>query len=346
MRQTLTTGIDRLYLHTKDFDISCAKLDQRTTTMWQSTANIETGEEEQVQVTKTAKYWNDKATGISISVNDDGMLAVFNPNRILTNSHHEVRPQAEVLDAIEKVSKRIGIKNIGADLTNASISQIDLCRQANLSYPVEAYFPAFNVLNASRLKRTGYEKGFYFSSSHSEAVFYDKGFQVLKEYKVKGLPATLTRFEQRFKDKRTVGVNLKANSIGGLQLVNVAQVFNDYAMNRVFRNSKQLSIQPASGALRLYLKATKENGLMTFVNHLIIMRGGATSIVESLLDAFGTYEAFRHECIEGGMPVRTFQNNWKRIIDQDKMYQQVMLKKGIKTTDLVQELKDSFQLVA
>lgn len=345
MSKALTTGIDRLYLHTKDFDISSARLDQRTTTMWQTTQNIETGEEEQVQVTKTAKYWNDKATGISISVNDDGLLAVFNPNRILTNSHHEVRPQAEVLDALEKVSQRMKFKNISAELEGSSISQIDLCRQANLSYPVEAYFPAFNVLNLSRLKRTGYEKGFYFSSSHSEAVFYDKGYQVLKEYKVKGLPATFTRFEQRFKDKRTVGANLKANSISGLQMVNVEEVFNTYAMNRIFKNSKQLSIQPASGALRQYLKA-KENGLMTFVNHLIIMRGGTTSIVESLLDAFGTYEAFRHECIESGMPVRTFQHNWKRIVEQDKLYQQVMLKKGIKTTDLIQELKDSFQLVA
>jgi len=342
----LTTGIDRLYLNTKDFDISSAKLDKRTMETWYTSFDLETGEEVQTLVNKSSKFLNDKATGITVNVNEDGLLCVFNPNRILTGTHHEVRPQAEVGEAVQKVGAHLKAKNISIDFEGAGISHIDLCRQAQLTYPIEAYFPAFNTLNLNRLKRTGYEKGFYFSSSHSEGVFYDKAHQCRQEFKVKGLPETLTRFEIRFNDRRTVGANLKANNLHGLNMVNVDHVFNNYATKRIFNNSKQLSIQPASGALGKYLQQ-KENGLMTFVNHLLLMRGGSTSIVSGILDAFGSLDAFRHECVSvHGMDRTTFYRNWKKILSQDDMYQRVMLKKGVTSVDLVAELKEKFELVA
>ena len=341
----MVTGIDRLYLVTQNHDLTRAKLDSRTDKKWVSVPNIETGELEYQEVTREVKYYNDKLTGISVDLNEHGLLVKFNPNRILTGTHHAIRPQGEVMDAVEKTRKILTAKNIHVDFAGSAVSQIDLCRQNSLSYPIEAYFPAFNVLNLNRLTRTGYEKGFYFSSSHSEGVFYDKTHQCKKEFNEVGLPETLTRFEIRFKDKRTVSANLKANSIEGLELVDIEQVYNTYANNRIFNNSRQLTIQPASDALGKYLKS-KENGLKDFVNHLLLMRGGTTSIMEGLIDAFGSLEAFRHECVSvHGMKRNTFKYALDRLKEQDSMFQKVMIKQGIKTHDLVHELRDKFNLI-
>jgi hypothetical protein len=343
----LITGIDKVHLQTESFDTSKAQMNTTVSNLWVDSINQQTGEVIKEQVISEKEFLNDAPTGIHVSKNKYGVLLQFNPNRVLTNTHHEVRPQNEFMESVEKVSNLLKDKhNVELDLVGAKLTHLDLCRNAILNYPLQAYMPAFSMLDASRLNNVQHENGFYWKSENNIAVAYDKAYQVRKVFKVKGLPLTLARLEIRHTSEGLKQKSFRINSIDGLAKIDVAKSYNQFLTNRVFKQGKQLSIHPATSILDTYLKSSNYNAVGRFINDMIIGSGGATSKMEALIDAYGSIDAFRHECSMLGVTRQRWKAFIARFQEDDAFYQRVVVKKGILPVDLIHEIRTKFELVA
>lgn len=340
-----TTGIDRVYLKTYLFDLQKAKMDKNVSTKWVEVPDIETGETVKELVTTEREYLNDKHTGISLDKDARGVLVKFNPNRVLTNTHHEVRPQSEFPDACEKVIRILKDKhNVDIDLTGAKLIHLDLCRNAILDYPLQAYMPAFSMLDASRLSNIQHETGFYWKSENNTVVAYDKAYQVRKVFKIRNLPPTLARLETRHTSEGLKQKAFRFDTIDGLNSADVADRYDQFLTNRIFKQGKQLSIHPATSILETYLRTRNNGAVMRFVNDILLSTGGTTSKIEGIIDMYGSLDAFHHECKMLGVSKQRWRDFIKRLNEEDELYQRVIIKTGIKPVDLIDEIKHKFEI--
>jgi hypothetical protein len=343
----LTTGIDKLHLVAKEWEESGkVRWTENTTKGWFATPNIETGEEEYEQRTITKKYINDDSSGLRIDNDGTGLLVVFNPNRLLTKTHHVVTHPSQLDNGLDIASTICKSHGIEVDFQGSTLSQVDLCRQAEMKYSIEAYQPAFSRLTGSRLENVSYEKGYYLKNDNVTAVFYDKSYQAKKKYKVTGLPETLQRFEIRYKNARTISSQLKCNNLKGLKLIDVAECFNTFADKRVFNNHKQLLIFPHAETLGQYIYSNERNGLLNFVTDLNIFNGGSTSLLDAIIQTFGSLKDFKKACYSLGVSRQRLQKFIQALTKRDSFYQQTFLKNKVTPVDLIDELKQKYELVA
>jgi hypothetical protein len=345
----MITGIDRLYLTTSEFEDNGAKWGSRINTQWIEEKNKITGEITEREVTSKQFFINDIShTGLSINKNSEGILLQFNPNRIITNTHFEIRPKEELSEALQKVDNLCKSKGISVDLLASKVFKIDLCRQAEMSYPIETYLPAFEKMQSLRLEQRKAEKGYYFESENSTGVFYDKAFQCRKKFKIKTLPENLMRFEQRFENSVSVKSNLKLNSIDGIGLINLDEAFNTFATKRIFRTSKQIPLFPALENLEYYYTQNKRGFLMRFIYQNLSADGGYQSLYDGIDAKFGGLKKIKQECFAKGLiksreAWRIFVN---KLNEEDKIFQRRIINSGLKPIDLIEELKTKFAISA
>lgn len=344
----MTTGIDKIHLVARDFHES-KKVKWTTTEVstWidPKTGLIISGDE---PIKKTKKFINDKKSGLRIDNDGNGLLIVFNPNRLITNTPYIVRPQTDIDEAINTATTICNGYGIEPDFNSATFSQVDLCRQAEMSFGIDTYQPAFNRLTGSRLEQIKYEKGYYLKNDNCTSVFYDKTYQAQKEYKIKGLPENLQRFELRFKNPRTVKAQLNCNSIEGLKQINVADKFTQFANKRVFNTEKQLMIYPHETQLGTYLVSKKKNAVVNFITDLMIYKNNReATLIETINETYGSIKTLRQICIDNfGFSRERWKKTVKAIKDRDDFYQRTFLKGKITAVDLIQELKEKYGLVA
>lgn len=353
------TGVDKIYLTTAELlpEYDSAKWSENSNSQWEEFVCPFTGEIVEEKVTREKKYLNFKDHGLVVNYNDDGLLIHFNPNRILTNTHYEIRPLSDIDEAVDKVQKICLSKHLDIDLSRFKITHIDLCRQAQTKYQFETYISLFRQIMASRLDSYEYPNSYYFENTQSEAVFYDKTYQAKKLFKEK-VPSNTMRFEQRFKEGRVVSSIFKANNLDGLKKTDIDAVYNKYAIERIFRREVQLEVYPFITQLEQYVKRGKRNGVMEFLMHLSMASGRVKSIKDAIIETYGTMNELRDalRLINGySQENKPYQKskerqNWmrltKRIEAEDRFYQMNFVNEEIRPINLKDEIIEKFQLTA
>lgn len=343
----LITGIDKLHLVAKEWQgsgkVRWSETIQKT---WQDVPNVQTGEVTQEEVTRVKKYINDKSSGLRIDNDGSGLLVVFNPNRLLTKTHHVVRHPSEIEEAVGIARTICNGYGIDTDFNASTLSQVDLCRQAEMAYPIEAYQPAFTRLQGSRLETVSYEKGYYFKNDNITSVFYDKAYQANKVYKVRGLPENLQRFEMRFKNARTIKSQLKCSNLEGLRMVDIDAFYNQFALKRIFNGEKQLTIFPHAETLAQYVAGYTRDGVIKFLSDLVTFNTGCTSMIDAVNQHFGSLKALRQACMGLGFSRQRWKKTVEAIKGRDRFYQKTFLSNKVTPVDLIDELKEKYSLTA
>lgn len=356
--EKLVTGIDKLWLTCPEIrpEFNSAKWTEKAITKWVETIDPMTGEVTEEQTTSLQKYLNFKEYGLQVSLNSDGLLFQFNPNRIITGTHHEIRPVNELPEAYAKVQNICRTKRLDIDLTHFKSIHVDLCRQNIFPIPFYGYVPVFRELNASRLDSYEYPNGYYFENTQSLGVFYDKTNQAKKLFKEK-LPDNTFRFEQRHTNGRSVQSNLKANTLEGFMQIDIDAVFNSYAQ-RIFRPQVQLTIYPYLSHLEQYIKRGKNDSVILFLNHMSMASGGVKGLKQTIIETFGTFNALREAIriatgyYNSSKPYAKSRErqNWanlmKRIDAEDRFYQMNFVNQEERPINLKDELIEKFQLTA
>lgn len=343
----LTTGIDKLHLIARDWQESGGvRWTESTQKKWVEGADENTGEITWEQVEKTKKFINDKSTGLRIDNDGIGLFLAFNPNRLLTKSHHIITDPALLPEAVDIARDVCNRHGVDPDFNASILAQVDLCRQAEMNYPIESYQPAFHRLMGSRLENISYEKGYYFKNDNVTAVFYDKAYQARKEYDVKGLPENLQRFEIRVKNHRAVKALMKCNTIQGLTLTDVDSWFTHFAQKRIFNSEKQIALFPHSETLVQYVAGNYRDGVLKFLLDSVAYDKEINSLLDVVDKNFGSLKALRQACMNLGFS----RQRWKKTLDsikaRDRFFQKTFLSNKVTPVDLVDELKQKFALIA
>lgn len=338
------TGIDKLHLVARQWDVSGrVKWETTTKTKWKEVTNKQTGEVEDQEVSISKQFINDDKSGLRIDNNGEGLLIVFNPNRLITQTHHLIRPYSEVDEAVSIANDICKSYGVSPDFEGSTISHVDLCRQAEMNYPIEAYQPAFSRLTGSRLENVSYEKGYYYKSENCTGVFYDKAYQASKKYKVKGLNQNLQRFEIRLKTKRSIKNQMKCENIQGLKMQDLEAFYNQFALKRIFNGERQMSLYPHLDTMHQYISAHKKNGAMIFLSDLAAYSGGVLSFIDLINQNLGGMKAFRESL---GYSRQRWQKLNHQIRIRDRFFQKTFHSNKVTPVDLIDELKDKYSISA
>lgn len=356
--EKVVTGVDRLYLTSSEIrpEFKSVKWTEKTISNWVESIDPHTGEVTEEQTTSSQKFLNFKEYGLGVSLNSQGLLFQFNPNRIITNTHYQIRPIADIDEAVDKVQNICRTKGLDVDLNTFKISHIDLCRQNQMNHPFEAYLPFLRQINGKRLDSYEYPNSYYFENSQSEGVLYDKSYQAKKLFK-ENVPDRTMRFEHRHKNGRSVQSNLKANTIQGLKQIDIDAVFNNYAQ-RIFKPEIQLNIYPYLSQLEQYIRRGKKDSVINFLHHMSMASGGVKGLKQTIIETFGTMDALREAIristgyYHSNRPYAKSRErqNWsdlmRRIDADDRFYQMNFVNEEERPINLKDELFEKFQLTA
>lgn len=355
----IVTGIDKIYLTSPEIrpEFKSVKWSERQNTTWVESIDSRTGEVVDEQRTSVQKFINFKEYGIGVNLNSDGIMTHFNPNRVLTNTHYQIRPIDDIDEAVNKVHKILKSKGLEVDLNNWKFFHLDLCRQTQTNYQFETYLPLFRQINGKRLDNYEYPNSYYFENTQSEGVFYDKTYQAKKLFNEK-VPNNTMRFEQRYKTGKSVQANLKANTIQGLKQTDIDAVFNRYAIERIFKPQIQLTIYPYLSQLEQYLKSGKKDSVLLFLHHMSMASGGVKSTKQVIIETFGSINALREAIrmasgyYNSNRPYAKSRErqNWlslmRRIDADDRFYQVNFVSEEQRPINLKDEIFEKFNLTA
>jgi hypothetical protein len=133
--------------------------------------------------------------------------------RFATGSNYLLLPRRgveEVLSSsgLEKELRAIGI---AANIENATISRLDLTRNAICSEPPPTYAPLFQLLSMKRTAHTDFGgTGHLWRNGSQQLAVYDKLAEMKhKKMEIKGLPGNTLRFEHRLMKSRKVKTALQ-----------------------------------------------------------------------------------------------------------------------------------------
>ena len=206
MKKYFKCSIDKLSLHTEDFEIPIEKIKEN----FHIKQNIKKPEkdnpfyQEQLIINDLTgqKAFINFPNNVKIEIQNKHLYLTFNPNSIqepytvnfFTMEQDLIEPI--VKHYIKPIIKDMGIKT---NLETMEFSRIDIAKDINTSQPIQAYFPVFESLSFSRMKTkqkftTTYEVG---NKSKSLKIYDKIEDQIVKN---KHEPVYIEEF-QRFKEK-------------------------------------------------------------------------------------------------------------------------------------------------
>jgi hypothetical protein len=155
-------------------------------------------------------YYNDDLVQFDVKHKGPATIAQlkFNPAKVIYGENvSNVSTGEQLRDAVIAVEHHLDREaGILVDLRTARLNRLDVNRNVELSMPLKAYGPAFDILSAGRLKnKKTYEDGWSFQNSEREVVFYDKRLeQEKRKQPVEYLAENLLRGEVRAMTLRAV----------------------------------------------------------------------------------------------------------------------------------------------
>jgi len=115
--------------------------------------------------------------------------------------------QSQAAEALTFVQKELKKNDIHCNIFKGTPTRLDVFKNVYNDEPLPTYAPIFNVLNGSRAKdKTTYgATGYLFKNTVTQYAIYDKVELMIKnKIDVSGYPKNISRFEQRFMDKRKI----------------------------------------------------------------------------------------------------------------------------------------------
>lgn len=336
-------GIDKLRLTTTDFSLKKADsnlfgFDRRTSPGETDLPHIITDLQGQ-KVYAKSMYSNCDVTGMSVDINQYGMMVTFNPNKQNnTNGLNLVGIDDRLHKSLKSATDFLKKLGIETDIDFCKISRIDLCKDVMMDYQIKQYDPAFKSIPGSkRAKAIMYENGTQFGNKSTQSIFYGKGLLLqlpgqeqlmrcetkwLKTDPVKnqfGVPTIkdlLSLDDDYLNDKYTL--HLKKNVFGKSELNKLLLFDFDHEME----------------VLRTFM--TQRNGLERY----IVIQG-----IETLLQKFDGMDNFINTLMQ--VTDRSQRNKITRAKSKmtEILQQKAMIdrsQKTVSTSTLLAELKEKF----
>lgn len=190
--------------------------------------------------------------GYEATVNIDrrGLQVQFNPSKM----KHAYLLTADIDSQVEVVKSMLSELMVDVDIDRATLTRLDLTKQAILPTPVETFSGAFAAINGKRMKDSKqYQTAFEIGNTLRRMLFYDKHIEQLQYDQNTTVPRNMLRAEYTFnKQAITTGSNsLQIGSIYDLRKSDVEYLTSQYNRNvldSIFRtrNGVQLSFDYAN----------------------------------------------------------------------------------------------------
>lgn len=144
------------------------------------------------------------------------------PKLLATDNVKPVATKANLALALEALERSLWSEGIEANIYDAHITRLDLCRNVALSAKVREYEPVFRSLTFPRTERRRYEAdGYRWENDSREVVHYDKGLEKTGE------PSRTLRAEYRLTKSKSVKSHVGVDVVSEL-LKSLAQVKEEF----------------------------------------------------------------------------------------------------------------------
>lgn len=200
----------------------------------------------------------------TVEVDQRGLHIQLNPSKL----QHPYELTADMVGPIEQVKGLLKHLTVDADIETATLSRVDISKQAVMPDPVVAYASAFSVIQGRRAKhRVQYPDGFTVGNKSRSLTFYDKQKERMQAG-VSGVPENLLRAEARYHGKEVIGntnTGIGAGTVKDLLTMDadyLTERYNTYLLRDVFRTSSgtQLAINFGNGMKTLEAVMHRNNG--------------------------------------------------------------------------------------
>lgn len=334
----MDAGIDFLTLTTRDFIIKDPSLLAETATKPQGKSKseipvlgIDTGFGQMEMIRANKLFYNHDKGIFKFTVNSFGAQVIFNPSKIL-HPYNLVTDLKEVKKVGDLVTKEMAEIGILLNLDRASVSRLDLTKQAIMNRSIAAYASAFSIMRGKRLTTTGFENGYRWNTKETELQFYDKGVE-------SKLPLNnLIRLEDKFKKTRVVKKICGFNNYCEILMSDstyLTQVYNKFTTDKLFSDKvgyqSALDFENEVDKLR-HFKDMGRNAVMKYL---------VCNSLEDFILKFGKIDVLFDIMFKAGFDRSTVSRERQNILDYLK-YANVSEKADVTILELINELKLCF----
>lgn len=331
----MNTGFDKLHLFSKDFII-------KDTSIFGQNRNISQGKTEKdisiITIDKGSHMENIQANNIyfnhdlfNFSVNRLGAQILFNPSKILHPYEllSDINEVKRVTGRITDIMSKEGIK---LNITDTSITRIDLAKQAVTDRSLYSYRYAFDFMRGKRLKTVRFEGGYRWGNNTHEVQIYDKGIESSLPFK------NLNRLEAKFKKTKYIQAKTGLNKLNDLfQTDNgyINGIYKNYLINTIFDSQiKTQTVLDFNNEVQK-LARFKEKGRNAVLNYLV------ASNIETLINKFGSIEVLFDMMKEVGFDKASISRQ-RKYIQEVLSYSCNNSTSNININVLINELKQKF----
>lgn len=273
----MSSGIDKITLSTQEYEINKIEgvfgVNFNMPQSWDTTS-IPTYKSKTDKVQANSIYFNTPL--FNLSVNKLGALIILNPSK----GYHEynLTTTGQNLDAFLK-TVQTNLTEIGfnTNLFNNKLSRVDIAKNLILEKPYQEYNAPLQLLRGKRQHTTQYPDGYLIANKQHQAIFYDKGMELINSKASCIAPENFMRAEMRVLKNATVNKNIGVNTLIELTKISpndINTMYVNYFKNNVFKNAKlgtQLTLD-FKDEFTLW-NSLKTQYPRTYFKHFIMLQG-------------------------------------------------------------------------
>lgn len=287
----------------------------------------------------TGFYLNNELANVDIS--PKGLLVQFNPSKI----RHSYKLNTDIQDVArigQDIQELLAVNGVLFDINSATLTRLDLTKDAELKRPLSMYSGACNYLKGKRLKGIEYPNGYTFKNSQRQSVLYNKTAEVRRFQKIE-IPEQISRLEFRLLRTRPLQKETGLNSFGHLTKAD-PEYLNEVYRNGLYNSIFYTPVQHVQMCLNLdtevdVFRHYAETGNRALERYLFDMCGAAS------FEGLGGEDVIRELMAQAGMKERTIRYQIGKVktqIQKAGFINSRREKDAVNVHTLVQELKHTY----
>lgn len=304
---TLRAGIDKLVLHTFDYEVTDTTPLVIDGTRKQAGQSIDELTDTPLFSCNGTKVYGTKAhrntDTYGLDINPHGCRVILNPSKVLhPNTARLCTEPDELMEVLRHVERALS-DVVRLNIHTATLVRADLAKQWHMPRPVFAYAPAFDAMRLKGTRSRNVNHGaetFGIRNNTTEAAFYDK----LREMKPDAAPSEFMRAELRLRKASAVARYLHAATPDKLiHAGNGAwnEAFNTFMEGKVFASVSGNQMAFDFAELSAGIDAIRAMEPRNFVSRLIEVMG-----TRAIFDEIGMHRFIDVLRIKG-IPDRTIR---------------------------------------